>query len=334
MRICLYLESKNLVAKSGFKTAYLNHLKALKLSGVDVTTDPAANYHILHLHWFGPRSLYYLKKAKKSGKLVVAHAHSTGRYDLKNSFTLSNLFAPTYEKYLNYFYNQADYICTPSDHAKHLLVQRGFEKIKVISNGVDRDEFSFSAKKRKRFRNKLNLTRFTCISAGNVIPRKGIVDFIKVAQKLPQLDFVWYGHRWNKFLAFHPKMHRWVENRPSNVKMPGFLEDAVGAYSVGDAFFFPSYGENQPLVLLETASLGLPPVIRDLSEYRDWLQDGVNCLKGKSIEDFAKKLSKLSTDRSLWDRLSRAQEKLARENRLENVGKKLKNLYSSLLSRA
>lgn len=332
MKICLYLESKDLVAKSGFKTAYLNHKKALKLSGVEVTTDPTDDYEILHLHWFGPRSLYYLKKAKRSGKMVVAHAHSTGKYDLRNSFTLSNIFAPAYERYLDYFFNQADYICTPSRHAKSLLTQRGFRKVFVITNGVDRDEFSFTKESRAHYREKLKLNEFTCISAGNVIPRKGIIDFIKVAQKLPQLDFVWYGHRWNKFLAFHPTMHRWIENRPSNVKMPGFFEDAVGAYSAGDVFFFPSYGENQPLVLLETASLGIPPVVRDLPEYGGWLKDGVNCLKGETIKDFTEILEKLSDDRALWDELSKGQKELAEKNRLENVGKELKKFYSSLLN--
>jgi 1,2-diacylglycerol-3-alpha-glucose alpha-1,2-glucosyltransferase len=164
-----------------------------------------------------------------------------------------------------------------------------------------------------------------------VIPRKGIIDFIKVAENLPQLNFVWFGYRWNKFLAFHPKMHQQIENRPSNVKMPGFFEDAAGAYSAGDVFFFPSYGENQPLVLLETASLGIPPVVRDLSEYGDWLRNGINCLKGQTIKDFTERLIKLSNDRVLWERLSKEQERLAEENRLENVGEKLEKLYSSLL---
>ncbi len=332
MKICLYLESKDLVAKSGFKTAYRNHLKALQLTGVSVTTNPADDYDLLHLHWFGPRSLYYLKKAKGAGKVVVVHAHSTGRYDLKNSFTFSNLFAPIYERYLDYFYGQADQILTPSTHAKNLLEKRGLENISVISNGIDRDRFSFSKEKRKYYRDKLNLEGFTCISAGNVIPRKGIIDFIKVAEKLPELNFVWFGYRWNKFLAFHPKMHRRVANRPSNVKMPGFFEDAPGAYSVGDVFFFPSYGENQPLVLLETASLGIPPVLRDLSEYSGWLKDGVNCLKGETIRDFVGNLTILADDPSLWKRLARGQERLAEENRLEKVGSELENLYSSLLS--
>jgi hypothetical protein len=53
------------------------------------------------------------QEAKQNNKIVIAHAHSIGAYDFKDSFTLSNTFAPLYEKYLHYFYELSDAICTP-----------------------------------------------------------------------------------------------------------------------------------------------------------------------------------------------------------------------------
>ena len=333
MRVCIYLEAKGLVAKSGFKTACEHQIKALKQAGVQVTTDPSQRYDILHLHFFGPRSMYWLKRAKSQGVKVVVHAHSMGAHDFRNSFTLSNVIAPWYERYLRFFYQMSDCIVTPSAYAKEVLEAQGVQtRIVVISNGVDRELFEFNTQKRSFYREKLGLHRFTIFSAGNVILRKGILDFIAVARELPQFDFVWFGHRWSKLLSFYPDMHKQIESRPKNLLMPGFMEDTVGAFSAGDVLFFPSYGENQPVVLLEAASIGVPLVVRDIPEYRGWLLHNKNCLKGKSNPEFISYLLRLAADQAFRERLSKGALELAEENSLEKIGRELKKLYHSLLN--
>lgn len=335
LKVCLYLEAKDtdLVSKSGFKTAFRNHKRALELSSVEVVTDPTADYDILHLHGYGPRSLYYLKKAKHDGKKVIVHAHSTGRYDLKNSFTLTDFLSPLHERYLNYFYSQSDCIFTPSAHARALLRAHGIKKpIALVSNGVDRGKRRFSAEKRHEYRKALRLSRFTVLSAGNVIPRKGIVEFIEVAEKLPEFDFIWYGQRWNSLLSFYPKMHRRIKSRPKNMEFPGFIEDIQGAFCAGDLFFFPSYGENQPLVLLEAAAIGLPMVVRDLPEYQGWLKEEENCLKGEDKDEFVAQIKRLAETPELREKLSQGALKTSEEHSLEKVGERLRKLYASVLS--
>ena len=331
LRVCLYIENEELLTRSGFRTAFRHEKKALEFAGVEVTSDPTDRYDILHLHWFGPRSLYYLRRAKRQGIKVVVHAHSVGSHDLRDSFTFANLVAPLYERYLRFFYSQADYIFTPSEWAREILCGKGLERVAVISNGIDRQRFRFSAEKRDKFRNGFGLTRFTVFSAGNLFPRKGVCDFIDVAAKLPQFDFIWYGYRWNRLLAFHPEMHRRIKERPPNVRMPGFVEDTQGAFSAADVFLLPSLGENQPLVVLEAASLGRPLILRDLPEYRGWLEDGVNCLKGRSIEEFASLIEQVSKDEKLRLRLSQGSEVLAEKHRLERVGARLYQLYQEVL---
>ena len=331
MRICLYLEDEELLTRSGFRTAFRHHLKALELARVEVTTDPYDRYDILHLHWFGPRSLYHLRRARRRGIKVVAHAHSVGSYDLRDSFTFANLVAPLYERYLRSFYHQADWVFTPSTRAQELLRRRGLERIAVVSNGIDRERFRFSPEKRNQFRRRFGLTGFTVFSAGNIIPRKGVIDFIEVAAQLPQFDFIWYGYRWQKFLTFYPKMHRRIARRPANVRLPGFVRDTQGAFSAADVLFFPSLGENQPLVVLEAASLGRPLILRDLPEYRGFLEEGVNCLLGRSVEEFAELIMRVAEDEGLRERLAQGAEALAEEHRLEQVGQRLKALYQAIL---
>jgi 1,2-diacylglycerol-3-alpha-glucose alpha-1,2-glucosyltransferase len=334
MRVCLYLEFSRLplVAKSGFYTAFQNQKQALESVGVEVVDDPSGDYEILHLQGYGPRSFYYLKRAKRHGKRVVVHAHSIGGYDLRDSFTLTNLVAPLYERLLHYFYSRGDVIFTPSVRAKELLHASGLEnRIEVVSNGIDSSRVSFSPQKRQSFREKLSLSRFTIICAGNVIPRKGVLDFIEVARLLPQYEFIWYGQHWNRLLAFHPQLERRLRTRPANLKLPGFVHDIQGAFSAGDLFFFPSYGENQPVALLEAAACGLPLIVRDLPEYQDWLEEGVSCLKGRSNTEFAGLIEKVAEEGELRERLAQEARRIAEQHSLERIGKRLLELYGALL---
>jgi len=335
MKVCLYLELSEapMIRKSGVWTAFQTQKRALENMGVEVVTDPAdKDYDILHLHAYGPRSFYYLKRAKKAGKKVVVHAHSIGGYDLKDGFTFTNQIAPLYERYLHYYYRCGDSIFTPSVRAKELLLTKGLaEPIKVVNNCIDSERFCFSAEKRQSKRKDLSLKRFTIIVSGNVIPRKGVVDFIEVARMLPQFDFVWYGQRW-KFLAFHPRVEQKIKERPQNLLMPGFVHDMQAALSGGDLFFFPSHGETGSIVLLEAAACGLPLIVRDLPEYRGWLEDGENCLKGCCKEEFAGLIVRVTTDGKLRERLSQGARATAEKYSLKRVGARLIGLYSSLLS--
>lgn len=333
MKVCLYLEAENLVARSGFRTAFMQQLHALQKAGVRVTTDPNDDFDILHVHWFGPRSLFYLMKAKQQGKRVIAHAHSIGSYDLRDSFTLSNTLAPLYEKYLNYFYERSDVIITPSQHAKTLLESQGLRTpIYVVSNGVDLEKFRFAPVRRAQARQQLGLQRFTVFGAGNVIPRKGIIEFVEVARRLPQFDFVWFGQAWGKLLAYDTEMHDALESSPPNLLMPGFIEDTPGAYAAGDLLLYPSYGETHGLVLFEAAALGRPIVLRDLPEYQTiGFATEVNCLKARTIDDFCRQVTRLAGDLGLQQRLGWAALALAEANSLDRVGQCLQKIYREIL---
>lgn len=332
-RVCLYLEAAEAVERSGFRKAFEGHQRALQLNGVEVTTDPSDRpYELLHLHAFGPKSLYWLKQAQRNGIPVVAHAHSVGAYDLRDSFTLSNAIAPLYERYVTFVYNRADAVFTPTSFAKRELERAGVRRpIAVVSNGVDREHFSATVDARKAQRRELGLNNFTAFSAGNVIPRKGVVDFVQTAEQLEDLEFVWYGHRWSRAAAYWPEMDAALDGAPENVRFPGYTREVPRAFAAGDVCFFPSRSETQGLVLLEAASLGKPLVVRDLDVYRDWLVHGENGLKGRSVNDFVRHLRALADDPELHAQLSQGAERLAEAHRLERVGADLCRLYDRLL---
>ncbi len=336
MRVCLYLEGEEQsLARRGirtaFRTVFLHHRQALNLAGVAVTTDPHESYDILHLHTFGLRSLYHLRRAKRRGIKIVTHAHSVGSYDIRNSITLANQLGPVYERYLRFFYSQADYVFTPSKRAQELLQDGGLRQVAVVSNGIDRKQFTFSPRQREECRKEFNLTRFTIYCAGYVVPRKGVVDFINVAKRLPKFDFIWYGYKWPKLLIMSPRMHQKIKQQPPNVQFPGFIRNTQGAFSAADVLLFPTQGENQPLVILEAASLGRPLIVRDLPVFSGWLEHGVNCLKGNSVEEFVELVKRVAEDERLRAKLAQGAKDIAEEHQLERVGERLKGLYENVL---
>ena len=91
--------------------------ESLKGNGVEVTTDPKDDYDVVHITTIFPSDYFMAKKAKKCGKKVVYHAHST-KEDFQNSFTGSNLIAPLFKKWIMKCYQTGDLILTPTNYSK------------------------------------------------------------------------------------------------------------------------------------------------------------------------------------------------------------------------
>ncbi len=181
-----------------------------------------------------------------------------------------------------------DMLIVPSAHtAEEATSIAGDTPIRVVSSGVDLARFCPDPEKRRTFRSIYRLERPTVVSVGQVIPRKGVDDFIAVAQLLPEFDFIWVGPKVSPFFFYNPRFSRMVKNAPKNVRFLGYVSDVEQVYNGSDVFFFPSYNESLGLVILEAAAVGLPIVVRDLPVYRGWLKEGPAVRKGNTPDEFA-----------------------------------------------
>ena len=331
MIVCTFLEAKDVLAKTGIMSAYRNHKRALAKMAIPFTDDPSDGYDVLHLHWIGPKSYYHFRQAKKLGKPVVVTAHSTAETS-KGSVTFSELFNPLVRSYMRHLYDNVDLMIAPSPYTKMLLQETGISsRIEVVSNGVDDRRFCMQGVQQGEFRRKYGLNRFTILSVGQVIPRKGVNDFLEVADALPQFDFIWLGERLSPWLTFYPHMHRAVERAPDHVKFLGFVEGVESAYADADLFFFPSLAENQPLALLEASSMGLPMVLRNIPAYADWLLHGRHCFKADSIQEFVEYIRLLASDATLRRKHSQELLHLAHQHNVGFIGEQYQQLYTALL---
>ena len=158
----------------------------------------------------------------------------------------------------------------------------------AVSNGIDLKKYGKDPRKEEVFRDYFGIEEGqpVVICAGLYFQRKGIEDFVKVAEKMPHVRFIWLGSI-SKWLI--PKKIRDIVNgkHPDNVSFPGYFKGAVfqGAMSGANAFFFPSYEETEGIVVLEAFASHQHVVLRDIPVYEGWVDDK-SASFGHNVDEF------------------------------------------------
>ena len=331
MKVLLYTENEKMISKSGLGKAIKHQMKALEENNIEYTRNPKDDYDIVHINYYGPKSYMLAKKAKKSGKKVVYHAHSTEE-DFRNSFILSNQIAPLFKKWLIKCYTLGDVILTPTPYSKRLLKNYGIKNpIIDISNGINMKFFERNEELGKKFRKDFGYKKNDKIimGVGLYIERKGILDFVELAKRLPEYKFIWFGH---SPLAFSPKKIKTAVNtKLDNLVFAGYVEPEVlrGAYSGCDLYLFPTLEETEGIPIMEACTAKIPALIRDIPVFSEWLINGENVHKAKNIDEFETKIKQI-----LENKLPNLTEKgyLVAQNRdIKKVGKKLISVYKQVM---
>ncbi|URZ87388.1 glycosyltransferase family 4 protein [Floricoccus penangensis] len=331
MKILLYLEGEKLLNKSGIGNAILHQERALDLIGIEYTTNPNDNYDIAHINTYGPKSFFLMKKVKKQGKKLIYHGHST-KEDFRNSFIGSNTLAPLVGRYLTYLYKQADLVVTPTEYSKSLISGYGVKcPILPISNGIDLSKYVKDESKEEKFRQYFNINdnEKVVICAGLYFHRKGLDDFVKVAEKFPDVRFIWFGY--SDPYTIPKEMRRIVNgDHPKNVEFPGYIKGDIyqGAMTGSDVFFFPSYEETEGIVVLEALASRQNVVLRDIPVFEDWLDD-TQVSKGKNNEEFAERIQGI-----LDGEINKKDEgyKVAESKSIDIVAQELADAYKQVIN--
>ena len=333
MKVLLHSDKQKTIEKSGVGRAIKHQMRALELNGVPYTTNPKDDYDIIHINTIFLESYLMSKKAKKMGKKVIFHAHSTEE-DFRNSFILSNQVAPLFKKWLIKCYKSADLLLTPTPYSKELLENYGMDKeIIAISNGIELSFFNQDEEAAKKFRAEFGYSPDDKIimAVGLYIERKGILDFVELARKFPQYKFIWFGYT-NLNTVPH-KIKEAVETKLPNLAFPGYVPREIlkGAYSSCNLFLFPTFEETEGIVLLEALAVKIPVLIRDIPIYHGWFKDGINVYKAKDKEEMALKIPDIIEGK--LPSLIEEGYKVAAERDLIKVGADLKVIYEQLLSK-
>ena len=119
MKILLYAEGLKTIGKSGLGKAIQHQMKALEDENIDYTLNHKDDYDILHINTWFLKSYFMAKRAKRKGKKIVYHAHSTEE-DYKNGFILAKQTSKLIKWWLIKCYSLGDVIITPTIYSKNL----------------------------------------------------------------------------------------------------------------------------------------------------------------------------------------------------------------------
>jgi len=343
MRVLNYLELEDRL-RGGIVTATRQQRAALADTDVEVVTTPWQGgtpfsagkarltgapffheYDVAHCNTIGPGSLAVARHAKRNDIPLILHAHTTAE-DFADSFRFSTQAAPALKRYLRWFYSQADRVLVPSQYTKDLLDSYPISApIEAVTNGVDAASLDGYESFREETRERFDLDGLVVFSVGEVIERKGLTTFCRVAQET-DFDFAWFGP-YESGPQASKTTTRWVENPPENVTFTGYMDDKRAAFGAGDIYMFPAKVENQGIAVLEAMACGKPVVLRDIDVFDEFFTDGEDCLKASTDAEFADALARLRDDPDLRERLGEGARETAAEHSLDVVGERLTDIY-------
>lgn len=332
MKVLLYTEGLEHIGKSGLGKAIKHQMKALDYVNVSYTLDPDDDYDIVHINTYGPKSFALAQASKKNGKKVVYHAHSTEE-DFRNSFLFSNQIAPIFKKWIVTCYKLGDHIITPTPYSKRLLDGYHMHRdITAISNGIEIEKFVTDKKLGDIFRKTYGYKKEdkVVMGIGLYLERKGILDFVELAKRLPQYKFIWFG--FTPLYTVPDKIRKAVRTELPNLTFAGYVEQEmiINAMNGADLYIFPTLEETEGIPILEACACKEKALIRDIPVFDEWLEDGVNVYKAKDVDEFERKIVDI-LEGKLPD-LTEEGYKVACSRDLRIIGKQLKEVYEKVLA--
>ena len=284
------LSSSEKVAGQGVSGAYRELVHLLQRDAKEeliVTENLPIEADITHFHTIDfPYYLSTFQKKRSGRKIGYVHfLPDTLEGSLKIPFFLKGIV----KRYVFSFYNRMEHLVVVNPMFIEDLVAAGIprEKVTYIPNFVNKEKWHPLPKEEVlRLREDLGLDQhqFIVVGAGQVQKRKGIDDFIHLAEELPQITFIWAGgFSFGGMTDGYEKYKKMMENPPKNLLFPGIVtpERMRELYSLADIFLLPSYNELFPMTILEAASCDAPIMLRDLDLYKVILEGNYHATADK-----------------------------------------------------
>lgn len=287
------LSSAHKVKGQGVLSAYIEQVNLVRdglKDNFEVMENKVEFCDIMHYHTIDFKFFLSIPFSKLKGT-TVAYVHFVPE-TLEDSLKLPAPVKMAVYKYVIWFYRNVDHIVVVNPNFIPVLKKYNIDedKITYIPNFVSEKNFYRYDKKRvDDLRQQFNIPAgsFVVLGVGQVQTRKGIVDFIEVAKRMPHIQFLWAGgFSFGSITDGYEELKKIVENPPDNVKFLGIIEREKmnDIYNLADLMFLPSYSELFPMSVLEALALKMPVLLRDLDLYKDILFDYY--LKGKDVEEF------------------------------------------------
>lgn len=304
------LSSADLVKGQGVSSAYHEQVSLVSegLKGkYDVLINSKKRCDINHFHTINPEFFIYLSMDKKKYS-NVGYVHFLPE-TVEESLDIPKAGKKMFYKYMIEFYKNMDYLVTVNPYFIGELEKYGINRDKVtyIPNYVSDSLFHVCSLEEVQNAKKaweIPEDKFIVLGVGQVQTRKGVLDFIETAKKMPEVYFIWAGgFSFGAMTDGYKELKESIACAPENVKFLGIIDRSKmnELYNICDVMFLPSYNELFPMTILESMCVGKPILLRDLDIYKDILFNYY--LKGENVDEFVKMIEMLKNDegqRKIW----------------------------------
>lgn len=319
----------------GGHTAFLDCVELMRSHpDLEIHVNSQVPCDVLHSHSWGP---FYVAAglSYRGRRIFTAHAlPETAEGALPGMGRLTRAMV---RAYLKSIYDYSDVLVAVSPASADSLRALGvLRPIEILPNPIRDDRFFPSPALRTEGRALLGSDggRPLVLGVGQLQPRKGIADFARVAESLPEADFVWVGGRpFGLVSAGIRDLRKLMSSPPSNLRFAGTipLERMPVVYNASDLLLFPSFQENCPYVPMEAAACGVPVIFRDLPSYRRLY--ATEFLAASDVPTFvrlARQVLASRARRAIW---SRASQRLAARFRPARFIEALSQIYDEVALR-
>jgi len=331
MKVHVVSETAYLMKGQGVHTAFVEGVELLKeKNDIEVIVNGEGFGDVFHGHTYGP---YYFWKGRKYKKKRIHTAHVIPD-SIKGSLPMWKLFYPFIKWYFKKVYSYADVIIAISPMVEQAIRELGVTtKIVKIYNPVLLDKWKRNEEKRTRGRRLLGINDEDKIvlGVGQLQSRKGVEDFLDIAEAMPEAQFVWAGGRpFGAFTEGIGRIDSRIKSASKHIHFTGVLDlsDMEYVYAAADIFLFPSYQENCPLAPLEAAASGMPVIYRDIVEYT--LLYNNPYLKARDTAEFIELTRKLINDKEFYAKGTEISENLIQQFNKNKIREQLIQLYNHL----
>lgn len=260
---------------------------------------------INHVHTVMPN--YYIKMKKKVLNVIYVHFIPS---TLDGSIKMWKPFFKVFKWYVMKVYKKADEVVVVNPCFIKPLVELGIkeENITYIPNYVSKDKFfPISEDERIELRAQYELSKedFVVLGCGQVQTRKGVLDFVEVAKRNPNIKFVWAGgFSFGKMTDGYKELKEVMDNPPSNVHFIGIVDrnKMNGIFNMCDVLFMPSFAELFPMSILEAVNSHKPVLLRNLDLYEEILFKKYEC--AENVDGFSSIIKNLSEDKEYYSKCS------------------------------
>ncbi len=302
----------------------------VNIAKINTTGRYQAKYNIKHEIIRTVNILRELNKKAKSKKYNIAHINSScSKLGLLRDYICACIIKFWRLNYVIQYHCDIEYMAKDNMSIKLikkiskmakctlLLNQSSFlfldklgeyEKI-IVPNFISNDILYLTKNEKK-----INEDVKKIIFVGNLTFLKGIDVIWKLAERLPEIEFICVGAK-----------SEIVDNLPkhSNIKITGMIKrEIVIQYMIeADILLFPTRSEGFPNVILEAMSVGLPIITTAVGAIPEIVEDekGALLVKIGDIEEFYQAILKLDKSYILRKDMSIWNQKKVRKAYTENI---------------